>query len=191
VNAGTIDSDPISSNESSTAVTNSPDSTAKPKTGLRRILFGVLGVLIIVFAIVVGFMLPGYLDDRASEQARIDAPEAAARQAEAMLGYQFDTVETELPKAAEGLTGDFKDEYTQLIEQAIIPGAKDKQLTVKVSVQAKSVVDAGPDDATVLLFLNQVTTGKDTPQAVTSGSRIRMSMHKEDGVWLTSDLTPL
>jgi Mce-associated membrane protein len=58
-------------------------------------------------------------------------------------------------------------------------------------VQAKGVVNASADDATVLLFVNQVTTGKDTPQAVTSGSRIRMHMQKEDGVWLTSELTPL
>jgi Mce-associated membrane protein len=162
----------------------------KPKKSLRNILV-VLGVLIVAAAVAIGFLLPGYLDNQAAEDARVAAPEAAARQAEAMLGYQFDTVEAELPKAADGLTGSFKDEYAQLIKEVIIPGAQEKQLTVKVSVQAKGVVNASADDATVLLFVNQVTTGKDTPQAVTSGSRIRMHMQKEDGVWLTSELTPL
>ena len=108
-----------------------------------------------------------------------------------MLGYDFGTVDTELPKAADGLTGGFKDDYTTLIRQAIIPGAQEKQITVKVSVQATSVVSASKNDATVLLFINQVTTSKDNPQAATSGSRVRMTMHKEDGRWLTSALTPL
>ncbi|WP_068270167.1 hypothetical protein [Aldersonia kunmingensis] len=169
----------------------STETTNKKPNKSRRIVFAVLGVLIVAAAIAVGFLVPGYLDNQATEDARVAAPEAAARQAEAMLGYQFDTVEAELPKAADGLTGDFKDEYAQLINEVIIPGAKEKQLTVKVSVQAKGVVNASPDDVTVLLFVNQVTTGKDTPQAVASGSRIRMNMHKEDGVWLTSELTPL
>jgi Mce-associated membrane protein len=96
----------------------------KPKKSLRNILV-VLGVLIVAAAVAIGFLLPGYLDNQDAEDARVAAPEAAARQAEAMLGYQFDTVEAELPKAADGLTGSFKDEYAQLIKEVIIPGAQE------------------------------------------------------------------
>ena len=62
---------------------------------------------------------------------------------------------------------------------------------MKGTVQGGSVVADSKDDATTLLFLNQVTTSKDTPQAVTSGSRVRVELRHEDGRWLVSQLTPV
>jgi Mce-associated membrane protein len=170
---------------------SAPTQTTPRQRWLRIAAAAVAAVAIIALVVTVVLLGRAYVDDRATEQARRDAPDAAARQAVAMLGYEFGTVETELPKAADGLTGDFKSDYTTLVEQAIIPGAKEKQLTVRVSVQATSVVAASRDEVTVLLFVNQVTTSKDNPQAATSGSRVRMTMQKEDDRWLASVLTPL
>lgn len=163
------------------------------KTGrARAVVVAVISTAVVIGLIVATVILGWqYRSDRQSEQARTDAVDAAGRQAVAMLSYDFGTVQDELPKAADGLTGDFKGEYAKLIDEAIIPGAKEKQLTVKVTVQGGSVVLASKDDATTLLFLNQVTTSKDTPQAVTSGSRVRVELHHEDGRWLVSQLTPV
>ncbi len=157
----------------------------------RLVLAGVAGLVVVGLVVAVVILGSQYRNDRAAEQARGDAMDAASRQAVAMLSYDFNSVDTELPKAADGLTGDFRDEYTALIEQAIIPGAKEKQLTVKVDVSAASIVSASPDDATVLLFLNQVTTSKDNPQAVTTGSRIRVTLQHVDGQWKVSQLAPI
>src|SRR5262249_4514421 len=103
----------------------------------------------------------------------------------------FSTVAQDLPKAEDGLTGDFKRDYDKLIKDVIIPGAQDKQLKTQVQVRASAVVSATPDRATVLLFLNQLTAGKDSPQASVAGSRVRMELQKVDGRWLTSALTPI
>ncbi len=157
----------------------------------RLVLAGVAGLVVVGLIVVVVVLGLDYRNDRAAEQARGDAMDAASRQAVAMLSYDFNSVDTELPKAADGLTGDFRDQYTALIQQAIIPGAKEKQLVVKVDVSAASIVSASPDDATVLLFLDQVTTSKDNPQAVTTGSRIRVLLQHVDGRWKVSQLTPI
>ncbi|KAA0022087.1 h domain protein [Antrihabitans cavernicola] len=147
----------------------------------------------VVLALLIAAILLGYQywSDKQTEDARVDAVDAAGRQSVAMLSYDFNTVDAELPKAEDGLTGDFKDQYKTLIDQAIIPGAKEKQLTVKVTVQGGSVVSASRDKVTTLLFLNQATTSKDTPQAVISGSRVRVDLEKHDGRWLVSSLTPV
>ncbi|WP_255450371.1 h domain protein [Skermania sp. ID1734] len=165
---------------------------AVKKGNLTRQLAVGLGGIVVVALIVANVLLGlAYMHDRQSEQARTDAVAAASSEAEAMLGYDFNTVDKSLPKAADGLTGDFRGQYMNLVNGTIIPGAKEKQLTVKVSVQGAAVVDARPSDATVLLFLNQVTTSKDSPKAATTGSRVRVQMSKVDGRWLVSNLTPI
>lgn len=168
-----------------------PAATSRFGNVTRLVMAGLAGLVVVGLIVAVVILGSQYRDDKAAEQARGDAMDAASRQAVAMLSYDFNTVDSELPKAADGLTGDFRDEYTSLIEQAIIPGAKEKQLTVKVDVSAASIVSASPDDATVLLFLNQVTTSKDNPQAVTTGSRIRVMLQHVDGSWKVSQLTPI
>ena len=169
-----------------------PTELSPPRRSLLCSILGVIAALAVVALLVATVVLAvDYRNDRKIEKARTDAVDSASRQAVAMLAYDFKNADTELPKAADGLTGDFKDQYKVLIDKTIIPGAKEKQLSVKVSVQGASVVSATKDTVVALLFLNQVTTSKDTPQAVTSGSRVRMNVHKEDGRWLVSELTPI
>ncbi|WP_072803711.1 h domain protein [Rhodococcoides yunnanense] len=157
-----------------------------------RILLRVSAIAVLVaLAVGVGFLHYRYRQDEQTEQARTDAVAAASAQAAAMLAYDYNGVDQQLASAADGLTGDFKDEYSTLVADVIAPGAKEKSLTVQVTVQGTAVVDAAPDTATVLLFLNQITTSSDAPDAASSGSRVRMSMEKVDGRWLTSALEPI
>lgn len=108
-----------------------------------------------------------------------------------MLAYDHATVDEQVAAASDGLTGDFRDEYTNLMKNVIAPGAKEKSITVQVSVQASSVVSAEADRAVTLLFLNQITTSSVNPEAVSSGSRVRVELEKHDGRWLVSRLTPV
>ncbi|GAA4490002.1 hypothetical protein GCM10023094_52490 [Rhodococcus olei] len=174
------------------AVDLSVTEAVAPKGDSRtRVLAVVVGILVLALAIGVGLLLKGYLTDRATEQARTDAVAAASDQAAKMLSYNYNEVDQQLAAAADGLTGDFRDEYTKLVEGTIAPGAKEKKLTVQATVQAGSIVSATPDDAVVLLFVNQVTTSSDVPDAATTGSRVRMEMHKDGDRWLTGRLTPV
>ncbi|MBF6076114.1 h domain protein [Nocardia beijingensis] len=156
-----------------------------------KILLALLGVVVAAAAVVGGVNGYRYWDRAQSEQARKDAVATAGRTVEAMFTYTPQTVDTELPKSADNLTGDFRADYLTLIEKQIAPGAKEKQLTVTATTQAAGVISADRSHAQVLLFLNQVMTSKDTPQGTTTGSRVRVSLTKSDSHWLVSAVTPV
>ena len=161
------------------------------KSSLPTALVAVAGVVVAALLVGVGFLGWGYLQDRATEQARTDAVQAATAQATAMLSYNFNDVDQQLAAAGDGLTGDFKADYDKLVKETIAPGAKEKKITVEATVQAGAIESASPDDAVVLLYVNQITTSEDMPDAATTGSRVRMEMHKDGDRWLTGRLAPV
>ncbi|MCP2317273.1 Mce-associated membrane protein [Nocardia amikacinitolerans] len=152
---------------------------------------GAAGAVALAAVIVMAINGFGYWSDRQEERARQDAVTAADRAVSAMFTYDFASVDTELPKAADNLSADFREDYLKLIAQAIAPGAKEKQLTVKATTQASGVVSADRDHAVVLLYLNQVTTSKESPQGTTTGSRVRVTLDKTDDRWLVDAVTPI
>ncbi|MFE3321777.1 h domain protein [Nocardia sp. NPDC059195] len=156
-----------------------------------KIVFGALAATGLIAAIVLGVSGYQLWQQDKTDQARTDAMSTAGRTVSAMFTYEPATVDTELPRAADNLTEQFRAEYLKLIEQAIAPGAKEKQLTVKATTQAEGVVSADPEKAVVLLYLNQLTTSKDSPEGATSGSRVRVSLDKADNRWLVSQVTPV
>ncbi|WP_455900698.1 twin-arginine translocation pathway signal [Rhodococcus gordoniae] len=167
------------------------DPTSDSQTSyLPHIAIG-LSIVALVFAVLVGWLAYGAVQQSAAETARTEARVAAEEQAVAMLAYTHDQVDAQIEAAAEGLTGDFRDEYTNLMKNIIAPGAKEKAISVQVSVQASSVVSADADNAVTLLFLNQITTSSENPEAVSSGSRVRVELEKQDGRWLVGRLTPI
>ncbi|WP_129977208.1 twin-arginine translocation pathway signal [Rhodococcus sp. Q1] len=181
---------------STTAETPTPDAPASDPISdsqtsyLPHIAIG-LSIVALVFAVLVGWLAYGAVQQSAAEAARTEARVAAEEQAVAMLAYTHDQVDAQIEAATEGLTGDFRDEYTNLMKNIIAPGAKEKAISVQVSVQASSVVSADADNAVTLLFLNQITTSSENPEAVSSGSRVRVELEKQDGRWLVGRLTPI
>ncbi len=80
----------------------------------------------------------------------------------ALLSYKPDTVEQQLGGARDLLTGDFRDSYTSLTNDVVIPGAKQKQISAVATVPAVASVSANPSHAVVLVFVNQtVIVGQD------------------------------
>ncbi|WP_194825676.1 h domain protein [Nocardia sp. XZ_19_231] len=156
-----------------------------------KIVFGALAAAGLIAAIILGVSGYQLWQQDKTEQARTDAMSTASRTVSAMFTYEPATVDTELPRAADNLTESFRAEYLKLIEQAIAPGAKEKQLTVKATTQAEAVVSADAEKAVILLYLNQLTTSKDAPDGTTSGSRVRVSLDKADNRWLVSQVTPV
>jgi len=151
----------------------------------------VAGALALSSALVVGFGGYRYWNAEQEKQAREQALAAANKAVPAMFSYEFTTVDTELPKAAEMLSPDFRTDYLNLIETAIAPGAKEKELTVLATAQAGGVVEADRDSAVVMLFVNQITTSRDSPQGTTTGSRLRMELGKDGDRWLVDAVTPI
>jgi len=149
------------------------------------------GVVALSAVLVMGFGGYRYWSSEQDEKAREQALEAANRTVPAMFSYEFSTVDTELPKAADQLSPAFREDYLALITTAIAPGAKEKELSVMATTQAGGIVDADRDHAVVMLFLNQVTTSKDSPQGTTTGSRLRVELDKDGDRWLVDAVTPI
>lgn len=100
-----------------------------------------------------------------------------------MLSYRPDTVDTATAAAADRLAGSFRDEYVQLIENIVGPGAKQQHISTGVQIPAAASVTAGPSHAVVLVFVDQTTTvGNDPPTDTASSVRVTLDSRLNDGV---------
>ena len=142
--------------------------SAEPEKPKRRIqwarvfAFGVLPAVALLLALGAGYLK--WMDNsvRDSEIARDESMQAAKDSTIALLSYKPDTVEQQLGAARDLLTGDFRDSYTSLTNDVVIPGAKQKQISAVATVPAVASVSANPRHAVVLVFVNQtVIVGQD------------------------------
>jgi Mce-associated membrane protein len=160
----------------------------------RVFAYGVLPALALILVIAAG-CLGGYLiwqntSDRDTRTARIESVAAAKDATIALLSYKPDTAEKDLTAARDRLTGAFKDSYTQLTHDVVIPGAKQKQISAVATVPALASVKATPNHAVVLLYVNQSTViGTDAPSD--SVSTVRVTLENVHGRWLVSDFDPI
>ena len=127
---------------------------------------------------------------RESDTARIDSVQAARDSTIALLSYKPDTVEKQLNDARDRLAGGFRDQYTSLINDVVIPGSKEKQISAVANVPEAASVSANPGRAVVLVFVNQtvvVGTGAPTDTA----SSVRVTLDKVGDRWLISEFDPV
>ena len=108
----------------------------------------------------------------------------------AILTYGADTVEHDLNAAQSQLTGTFKESYTNLTHDVVIPGAKQKHISAKAKIAAAAPVSADDSHAVVLVFVDQtVTVGTDAPSD--TASTVRVTLDKTAGRWLISQFDPI
>jgi len=123
--------------------------------------------------------------------AQASALAAANASVPKLLSYKFESVEKDLGDASNALTGDFKDQFVALTQQSIIPAAKQGNIVTSASVAGNSVVSASDHSVTVLMFLNQSTTSKDSPNPKLDSSRVRVNLLQIGDEWLISNLQPV
>ncbi|TDL06788.1 hypothetical protein EUA04_17950 [Mycolicibacterium obuense] len=127
---------------------------------------------------------------RNGEVAAATSMQAARDGTVALLSYTPDKVEQQLGAARDLLTGQFRDSYTSLTNDVVIPGAKQKQIAAVASVPAAASVSATPEKAVVLVFVNQtVTVGNDAP--TDTNSSVRVTLEKVGDRWLISEFDPV
>lgn len=125
---------------------------------------------------------------QAGEEARATVQDALPK----VLGYSYRTVDETFPKAAgEHLTGKFREDYLQLGESVIRPAAKSDEIVTEATVIATSTVEATDDEATLLVFVNQVTDSKGQSGRRLDGSRIRVVVQRDADQWKISALQPV
>ncbi|HEX9499668.1 MAG TPA: hypothetical protein VF926_15130 [Mycobacterium sp.] len=166
---------------------------AKPERRIqwaRVFAFGVLPAVALLLALAAGYLK--WIDNsvRNSDVARDESVQAAKDSTTALLSYKPDTVEQQLGAARDLLTGDFRDSYTSLTNDVVIPGAKQKQIAAVATVPAVASVSAKPNHAVVLVFVNQtVIVGQDAP--TDTASSVRVTLDKIGDRWLISKFDPV
>ena len=95
-----------------------------------------------------------------------------------------------LGAARELLSGEFRESYTALTNDVVIPGAREQQIAAVVSVPAAASVSATPTEAVVLIFVNQtVSVGQEPP--TDTASSVRVTLEKSGDRWLVSKFDPV
>jgi Mce-associated membrane protein len=173
------------------STTDGDTTTAKRRGSWSRVLaFGVLPALALTLAISAGWAKWQDSLARDADHASIESVQAAKDGTVALLSYRPDTVEQQLNGARDLLTGSFRDSYTSLTHDVVIPGAKQQQISAVATVPAVATVSADPNHAVALVFVNQtVVVGKDA--ATDTASSVRVTLDKVGNRWLIAGFDPV
>jgi Mce-associated membrane protein len=157
----------------------------------RVFAFGVLPAIALLLAVTAGYFK--WLDVSGTEaaSARVESMRVASEDAVALLSYTPESADKDLNAARERLTGEFKDAYTALTRQVVIPGAKEKRIAAVAKVNAAASVSATASHAVVLLYVNQTVTVGDGGTPTDTQPVVRVTLEKVDGRWLVSHFDPV
>jgi Mce-associated membrane protein len=162
----------------------------RPIAWSRVLAYGVLPALALLLAMGAGYLKWLDTSARDSRVARIESVRVATDSTIAMLSYNPDTIEKDLGAARDRLTGSFRDSYAALINDVVIPGAKQQKITATANVPAVAPVSATESQAVVLVFVNQTTIVGNEP-ATNTASSVRVTLEKIAGRWLISQFDPV
>lgn len=148
----------------------------------RPILLTLLVIASSVFA--AGFFFVQYRPDLQTDDAAAhEVIRAASEGAVALLSYSPDSLSRDVSNAKSRVTNDFLDYYQRFTEQIVAPAAQ-RGLTTTVRVVRAAVSELHPNSAVVLVFIDQKTASKASPEPVKTGSSVRVTLTKVNGAWL-------
>ncbi|CAJ1498037.1 hypothetical protein [[Mycobacterium] burgundiense] len=172
------------------AETTKADAAGAGKVKRAVALTVVLCVLLAAVLVGAGFLGWKYYSGQTAETARIETVQVAKDATVKLLSYKPETVEEELTAAADLLSGGFRDSYTELTNDVVIPGAKEQSISAVANVPAAASMSAESDRAEVLVFVNQtVIVGDGAPTA--TASSVKVTLEKVDGDWRISGFDPV
>ncbi|VEG56863.1 twin-arginine translocation pathway signal [Mycolicibacterium aurum] len=131
---------------------------------------------------------PDQETDPAAAQVALDAAKTGTI---ALLSYSPDSLDQDFANAKSKLTGDFLNYYTQFTEQIVTPAAREKSVKTAASVVRAAVSQMEPENAEVLVFINQTTTSKENPDGAFAASSVKVGLTKIDGNWLIESFDPV
>lgn len=156
----------------------------------RVAVYGVLPVLALLLAVVSGWLKWQETSVSGQVPAAAEAVQAARAGTVALLSYSPGTAAKDLGAARDLMTGQFRDSYTQLVNDVVIPGAQQQHIQAVATVPAAASVSATETHAVVLLCVNQTTIiGNDAPSS--SASSVRVTLDRIGPRWLISGFDPV
>jgi len=164
------------------------------RTGKGRALPIVLAGLCVLAAVLVGLLSWLAITAKHAQRDLDTALDAARTRAPLVLSYAPATIDADIAKAREQVSGAFAAQFDQLVNSVVLPATKQQGLASKVDVVHSALVEPVPDPldhADVLLMVHQVVTGNNQqPQEGTVQVRVTMT-RTADGRWLISGLQPI
>ena len=156
----------------------------------RVLAYRVLPSLVLLLAFVAGYSRWQESSAHITQTARTESLAAAKESTVAILSYQADSVQKSLVAARDRLTSPYKDAYTKLTDDVVIPGARKDHVSVTATIPAAASVSATASHAVVTIFVDQAAAiGTNAP--TTTESSIRVTLEKISGRWLISGFDPL
>lgn len=183
---------PAPSKSRSTPVRSAPGWWGTPVT------VAVLSVALVVMLTLVGLGAFGLLgnsgvqDLQEADEAVVaaeSAPSVAERAAEAILAYDYRSLDADQDAATKFMTGDFAEEYSTTFERTVASAARTYRAQVTAQVRGSSVVRAGADEVKVLLFVDQTTKSTAHRRPQVALNRVEFVMVEQDGEWLVDDIS--
>lgn len=161
--------------------------------GLRKIVATVLIVLLLISGGVATWLY--FKQYRPDQQTDTNVARTVARAGSdatvALLSYSYDSLDKDFAAARKHLTGDFLSYYDQFSQQTVAPMAKQKSMKTTAKVTGAAVSELHPDSAVVLVFVDQVTSTKDSPQPSVAVSSVLVRMSRVGDKWLITKFTPI
>lgn len=168
-----------------------PD-TERARSRQHRLESLIVGLLLISVAAAGSVYLFLYRPDQLTdESARQVVLQAASEGTEALLSYSPDTVQDDVAAAKARLTGDFLTRYGEFADTVVTPAAQDRGITTEANVARAAVASMRPEEARVLVFVNQVTTSAERPTPALATSSVIVTLVRDGGRWLISDFSPI
>jgi Mce-associated membrane protein len=179
------------------AEADSPDSVERRRRvlppGLRKAAAVVLALLLLISGGVATWLY--FKQYRPDQQTDADVAQSVVNAASdgttAVLSYSADSLDQDFATARSHLAGDFLSYFDQFSQQTVAPMAKQKSMKTKAKVTGAAVSELHPDSAVVLVFVDQVTTTKDSAQPSVAVSSVLVRMSRVNGNWLITNFTPV
>lgn len=125
-----------------------------------------------------------------------DAVVAAVDAAELALAWDYRRLDQGLDDATARMTDEFAEGFRDTFEQITRPRAKSTKAVVDALVQGAGEVEVDDDEATVLVFVNQVVVDRRTAREPTIPyeivtSRVYIELERVDDEWLVDAIGTL
>ncbi|WP_433162457.1 hypothetical protein [Kribbella sp. CA-247076] len=156
--------------------------------GVLSALLGVLVVLVLTFAVVLGVKA---WQGKQAEDARDQAAAAGRKAAETALSYDYRDLDKSFAAARATMTPEFAGKFDETAKVAGELATKTKA-TVRAEVRDVGVRDGDADRVTLVIFVNQTTTS-----TITEGkprvdlNRTRFTMVRNGDQWLVQEIAGL
>ncbi|MCV7102060.1 hypothetical protein H7I01_17085 [Mycobacterium palustre] len=160
---------------------------------VRKAIFAILAVLLLTSGAVATWLyFKQYRPDQQTDASVSTAVVGAATDGTvALLSYSADSLDRDFAAARTHLGGEFLSYFDQFSQHTVAPMARQKSMKTTAKVSGAAVSELHPDSAVVLVFVDQVTTTKDSPQPSVAVNSVLVHLSRITGSWKITKFTPV